>query len=283
MAEEGLVTIRSANSFVTTVALVEGALAQRELILFGKVDHAAGAKAVGQSLPPTLLLMFGSPKGGTPLMVANRMTGLDLPLKALVWEDDEGAVWMTYREPHAVAYEHGLDGPDFPALDGMSQIYAGLCAVVSVAAPEAVPPSREEAFARDSGPGPLRGQVNTAGQAFVTDEPFSNNGTEMGPSPHTLVSAGLAACTALTLRSYADRKGWPMTHAEVTAEHFKDEGQTPPDRFSRKITLHGDLDAEQTQRLLEIADRCPVHRTLVGGSRVETEVVPAKPAAVRAA
>lgn len=275
MAEEGLVTVRSANDFATTLAAVEGVLTARELMLFGKVDHAAGAKAFGQTLPPTVVLLFGSPKGGTPLMAANRMIGLDLPLKALVWEDDEGAVWVTYREPHATAYEHGLEGPDFPALEGMSQIFAAICAAVSVAAPEpAVHPS-EEAFARDSGPGPLRGQIKAAGQAFITDEPFSNNGTEMGPSPHTLVSAGLAACTALTLRSYADRKGWPLTHVDVSAEHFKDEGQTPPDRFSRKITLHGALDEEQTKRLLDIADRCPVHRTLVGGSRVETLVVPA--------
>lgn len=275
MAEEGLVTVRSANSFATTLGLVEGVLASRDLILFGKVDHAAGAKAFGQALPPTVALLFGSPKAGTPLMAANRMIGLDLPLRALVWEDDEGAVWVTYREPHATAYEHGLDGPDFPALEGMSQVFAAICAAVSVAAPEPSARPTDEAWARDSGPGPLRAQVKAAGQAFIADEPFSNNGTEMGPSPHTLVSSGLAACTALTLRSYADRKGWPLAHVEVTAEHFRDEGQTPPDRFTRKITLHGDLDADQTKRLLDIADRCPVHRTLVGGSRVETEVVPA--------
>ncbi|MGA0599458.1 DUF302 domain-containing protein [Caulobacter sp. KR2-114] len=275
MAEEGLVTVRSANSFATTVSLVEGVLAARDLILFGKVDHAAGAKAFGQALPPTVVLLFGSPKGGTPLMAANRMIGLDLPLKALVWEDDEGAVWVTYREPHAVAYEHGLEGPDFPALEAMSQIYAAICGAVAVAAPQAPVRPADEALARDSGPGPLRSQVSAAGQAFIADEPFSNNGTEMGPSPHTLLSSGLAACTALTVRSYADRKGWPLVHVEVSAEHFKDADQTPPDRFSRKITLHGDLDAEQVRRLLEIADRCPVHRTLVGGSRVETVLVPA--------
>jgi putative redox protein len=273
MAEEGLVTVRSANGFETTRALVEGVITARDLILFASVDHAAGAKAFGQTLLPTVMLMFGSPKGGTPLMAANRMLGLDLPLRALVWEDDEGAVWVTYREPHAVAYEHGLDGPDFPVLEGMSQIYAGICAAVSVAAPEVLPAPADEARARDSGPGPLRGQVSAGGQAFIADEPFSNNGTEMGPSPHTLLSSGLAACTALTVRSYADRKGWPLTHIEVTAEHFKDEGQTPPDRFHRRITLHGALDADQTKRLLEIADRCPVHKTLVGGSRVETELV----------
>jgi len=272
MAEEGLVTVRSANSFAGTVALVEGVLAAKDLILFGRIDHAAGAKAFGQTLPPTLVLIFGNPKGGTPLMAANRMTGLDLPLKALVWEDDDGAVWVTYREPHAVAYQHGLDGPDFPVLEGMSQVFAAICAAVSVAAPEPAPQPADEARARDSGPGPLRGQVLAGGAAIVADEPYSNNGTEMGPSPHTLLSSGLAACTALTVRSYADRKGWPLAHVDVAVEHFKDEGQTPPDRFHRKITFHGALDAEQTKRLLEIADRCPVHRTLVGGSRVETEL-----------
>ncbi len=273
MAVEGLVTVRSANGFETTQALVEGVIASHELMLFGRVDHAAGAKAFGQALEPTVVLMFGSPKGGTPLMAANRLTGLDLPLRALIWEDDEGAVWVTYREPHAVAYQHGLDAPDFPALDGMGQVFAAIRSAVSVGAPAPEPVPSDEARARDSGPGPLRSQITVLGQAFISDEPYSNNGTALGPTPHTLVSSGLASCTALTVRSYADRKGWPLTHVEVTAEHFKDEGETPPDRFHRKITLHGVLDADQTKRLLEIADRCPVHRTLMGGSRVETELV----------
>lgn len=273
MADEGLVTVRSANGFETTLALVEGVIAARELMLFARVDHAAGAKAFGQALEPTVMLMFGSPRSGMPLMAANRMTGLDLPLRALVWEDDEGAVWVTYREPHAIAYQHGLDGPDFPALEGMSQIFAAICAAVAGGAPAVASPPAEEGHVRDSGPGPLRGQVKAGGQAFITDEPYDNNGTAMGPSPHTLLSCGLAACTTLTLRSYADRKGWPLAHIEVAVEHFKDEVATPPDRFHRKITLTGELDADQTKRLLEIADRCPVHRTLVGGSRVETELV----------
>jgi putative redox protein len=271
MSEQGLVTVRSANDFDTTVALIEQVVEARELMLLGKIDHSAGARAANLALPPTLLLVFGAPKAGTPLMHANRMMGLDLPLKALVWEDD-GAVWVTYREPHAAAYLHGLEGPDFPTLEGMSAVLSAMAAAVAVPAAPVARRPLSEAHARDSGPGVLRGQVKAGGQAFLADEPFENNGTEMGPSPHTLLSSGLAACTALTLRSYADRQGWPMQHASVTVTHERQADATPPDVFHRVVRVTGALDAAQTKRLLEIADRCPVHRTLVGSARVETRL-----------
>ena len=136
----------------------------------------------------------------------------------------------------------------------------------------AKPLARTVARARDCGPGVLRGEVSAAGQAWITDEPFDHGGSEMGPSPHTTLAAALAACTALTLRAYADRKAWPMAHVTVTAEHERQEGETPPDGFHRTVRVEGPLDAEQKARLLAIADRCPVHVTLVTGSRVETRL-----------
>jgi putative redox protein len=94
-----------------------------------------------------------------------------------------------------------------------------------------------------------------------------------------LVSAGLGACTSMTLRLYAERKGWPLQRTRVAVRHDKIAGQVPPDTFARQIALEGPLDAEQTARLLEIADKCPVHRTLEGGARVTTAPFPVPPPA----
>ncbi len=90
MAKDGLITTASAHSFTQTMARLEAALRDRSLTLFALVDHAAGAAATGESLRPTTVLIFGNPKGGTPLMRAAQEIGLELPLKMLVWEDEIG-------------------------------------------------------------------------------------------------------------------------------------------------------------------------------------------------
>ena len=114
----------------------------------------------------------------------------------------------------------------------------------------------------------------------LADEPERLGGTDRGMSPYGFVAAGLGACTSMTIRMYARRKGWPLAHVEVEVTHDKlhaedaDEagaGQAKKvDVFRRTIRLEGDLDEAQRARLLEIADRCPVHRTLEQSSRVET-------------
>jgi putative redox protein len=126
------------------------------------------------------------------------------------------------------------------------------------------------AIVRDSGPGSLSVEVATAGQVFPGDEPIEAGGAGRGPSPYDLLCAALATCTTMTLRLYADRKSWPLAHVAVSVEHEKDPAATPPDMFHRIVTLSGDLDEDQRARLLQIAERCPVHRTLTGGSRIET-------------
>ena len=111
----------------------------------------------------------------------------------------------------------------------------------------------------------------------VADEPLAYGGTNRGMSPYGFLSAGLGACTSMTIRMYARRKGWPLDHVWVDISHDKvhaqdaDNGGTQKvDTFKRVIHLEGSLDDEQRQRLLEIADKCPVHRTLEASSRVET-------------
>jgi putative redox protein len=126
------------------------------------------------------------------------------------------------------------------------------------------------AVAEDPGHGGLQ-LLMTAGSArFVADEPVILGGLDLGPTPHDLVSAGLAACTAQTLRLYAKRKGWALGPVRVEVSHSRDVTQAPADLFTRTISLGGPLDDEQRQRLLEIAEKCPVHQLLTRGSRVAT-------------
>lgn len=138
-------------------------------------------------------------------------------------------------------------------------------------APEGIVRSSEadaKGFLQDVSVGPAH--------QLLADEPRSVGGTDKGPTPYGLVSAGLAACTSMTIRMYARRKGWPLDHASVDVSHAKmhqpdaDADGGKIDRFERVIHLRGDLDDAQRQRLLEIADRCPVHRTLEAVSEITT-------------
>lgn len=116
----------------------------------------------------------------------------------------------------------------------------------------------------------------------TADEPIKVGGNDFGPSPYELVSAGLAACTAMTLHMYAKRKKWPLANVEVHTSHSKihsedcEDCESPTaklDTFERELKLTGDLDESQKNRLLEIADKCPVHRTLHATVRVITKLI----------
>lgn len=104
---------------------------------------------------------------------------------------------------------------------------------------------------------------------IYADEPIDLGGTDLGPTPFELVWAGLAACTTITLRMYADRKGWPLEEIGVEIEPFREGREV---RARRILTLAGDLDEEQRARLAEIADRCPVHRSMEHGIPVTTHL-----------
>lgn len=112
LAQEGLVVKQSAYPVSETVDRLEKALISKGITVFHRVDHAAGAQQIGAELLPTELLIFGNPTLGTPLMQSKREIGLDLPLKALVWEDAEGQVWLAYNDPLYLAERHGVGDQD---------------------------------------------------------------------------------------------------------------------------------------------------------------------------
>jgi uncharacterized OsmC-like protein/pimeloyl-ACP methyl ester carboxylesterase len=130
---------------------------------------------------------------------------------------------------------------------------------------------------QETGVGKLQVEVRAGTTRFLADEPVALGGLGSGPAPHDLLCAALGACTAMTLRLYADRKQWPLARVRVTVSHSKDKDRKPADLFTRSILLDGALDPEQRTRLIEIANRCPVHRTLEAGSAIETAEIPTPP------
>ena len=107
-AGEGLVTVKSSYKAKETADRVERLAKERGMTLFDRIDHAA----VGMSLRPTEVLIFGNPKGGTPLMTCEQRAGIDLPLKMLVWEDGNGTVWIGYSDPEDLKGRYGITGCD---------------------------------------------------------------------------------------------------------------------------------------------------------------------------
>jgi uncharacterized protein (DUF302 family) len=109
MTENGLITLPSPHGAKATVDRLVAEVEAKGMTVFARIDHAAGAKEVGMALRPTELLIFGNARGGTPLMQAGQTTGIDLPLKALAWEDAGGKTWLSYNEPAWLAQRHGVE------------------------------------------------------------------------------------------------------------------------------------------------------------------------------
>ncbi|MCK1334940.1 DUF302 domain-containing protein [Bradyrhizobium sp. 38] len=120
MAADGLITIKSSFGPEDTMKRLETEVKAKGLAVFAHVDHAAGAAAVGLTLRPTDLLIFGNAKGGTPLMQQAQTAGIDLPLKALVWQDEQGATWLSYNDPAYLAGRHGAGEPAKAAVAAMT-------------------------------------------------------------------------------------------------------------------------------------------------------------------
>jgi len=106
--KNGIVDVPSNHSVDETVERIKNILQSKGITLFALVDHSGEAEKVGMKMPPTKLLIFGNPKGGTPLMLAAPTVAIDLPLKILVWEDGQGKVWLSYNSPEYLQERHGL-------------------------------------------------------------------------------------------------------------------------------------------------------------------------------
>jgi uncharacterized protein (DUF302 family) len=112
MAVPGLTTIKSSHSPQETMSRLEAAVKAKGLTVFARIDHAGGASAAGLALRPTELLIFGNAIGGTPLMQAVQTIGIDLPLKALVWQDASGDTWLSWNDPAWLAARHSVSGTE---------------------------------------------------------------------------------------------------------------------------------------------------------------------------
>ncbi len=211
---------------------------------------------------------------------------LHSPVDRIVGIENAARIYQAARHPRSFI---ALDGADHLLSDEDDARYAA--AVLAVWAGRYVESPPEETLdqlrtgyrvtARLGGEG-LATEVMAGGHALTADEPVAVGGSDQGPSPYELVAAALGACTAMTLRLYAGRKGWDLREVEVGLHHSRlhaeDERECEHrparmDRLDRRIRLEGTLTQDQRRRLLEIADRCPVYRTLEAGIQVVTEEV----------
>jgi uncharacterized protein (DUF302 family) len=134
MAAEGLTTVRSSYGPKDTIERLEAEVKAKDMTVFARIDHAAGAAAVGLTLRPTEVLIFGNAKGGTPLMQSMQTIAIDLPLKALVWQDETGSTWVSYNDPGWLARRHGL-GHEADATVAAMTAMLGALAKAATAAP----------------------------------------------------------------------------------------------------------------------------------------------------
>jgi uncharacterized protein (DUF302 family) len=113
-ASDGIIRIKSINSVTATIDKLETVLKKKGMTIFTRVDHTSGAEKAGLKLRPTELLIFGNPKAGTPLMLCSQTAALDLPQKALAYEDEKGQVWLAYNNPAYIADRHNIKGCEKP-------------------------------------------------------------------------------------------------------------------------------------------------------------------------
>lgn len=196
---------------------------------------------------------------------------LHSPQDNVVNIENAAAVYQAARHPKSFI---SLDGADHMLTQPQDSLYAG--ELIACWARRYIPfPQPEPLRARNrvavrTGPDSLTTEIKAGNHSLLADEPEEVGGFGLGPTPYDLVTAGLGACTAMTLRLYADRKKWPLTNVLVHLHHEKiheldsenPDQQALLDHIWREIELEGDLTEEQRQRLLEIAEKCPVHKTL---------------------
>jgi uncharacterized protein (DUF302 family) len=124
MTENGIITQSSPHSVAKTLERLEATVLARGLAILARIDHSGDAVKAGLQMPPTELLIFGNPKAGTPLMIVSPTLAIDLPLKALVWEDGEGKVWVSYNSPEYLQQRHHVPDTLLPKISGVGSMVA---------------------------------------------------------------------------------------------------------------------------------------------------------------
>ena len=126
---DGLVSVKSPYDAKQTMDRLENIVKEKGFTVFARIDHTAGASKIGMKLRPTEVLIFGNPRGGTPFMECAQSVGIDLPLKALVWEDASSQVWLSYNSPEWMAKRH--DVASCPVVENMGKALAGITAAAT--------------------------------------------------------------------------------------------------------------------------------------------------------
>ncbi|MEM7662018.1 MAG: bifunctional alpha/beta hydrolase/OsmC family protein [Pseudomonadota bacterium] len=214
---------------------------------------------------------------GRPLLV------LHAPLDDVVGLENATGLFTSAKHPKSFV---SLDGADHLLSNGEDARFAANIIsswfgryIDEKGSPGATETVDDGVLVEETGAGKFQAKVVTGRHSLLADEPTSVGGDDSGPSPYDLVSAGLGACTTMTLRMYAERKDWPVGKISVHVSHAKDyaddcancEEGSRIDIFERRISVGGDLTAEQHNRMIEIADKCPVHRTLESVAHIRTE------------
>lgn len=208
---------------------------------------------------------------------------LHAPKDRIVGINDASDIFMAAKHPKSFVTldeaDHLITRPE--DAEYAAEVIASWASRYLTLSPPAPPPGAPEGVVRvaEADPRGFLQDVNAGPDHHVlADEPEAYGGTNRGMSPYGFLSAGLGACTSMTIRMYARRKGWPLDHVSVDVTHDKvhaqdaEAGASKVDTFIRQISLTGDLSEDQRARLLEIADKCPVHRTLERTSRVVTKL-----------
>ncbi len=226
---------------------------------------------VGRALVESLR---GQEQGQRIASLRRPLLVLHAPTDNLVSLDHATQIFAAARHPKSFMSldraDHLLTGKDDAARA------AGLIAAWADAyvepAPEAAQPTDVEAV--ETGRGKFEVEIRTGRHLMFADEPTDFGGLDNGPSPFQLVSAAIAACMTMTVRLYADRKGWPVHRIRTGVGHSKEDGESPRDRFDVRLTFDGPLDEEQHDTLVEIARKCPVHRLISEGARFSVVASP---------
>lgn len=243
------------------------ALARIELEGKGMVSIGGRPFAVGRELVRNLR---DQEQGGRLVALKRPLLLLHSPTDQVVGIDNVTSIYLAAKHPKSFV---SLDGADhLLSRPGDANFAADMIAAWAARyLPEPLPTalSRFDAEAEETGLGKFQLAMRAGKASFIVDEPESLGGLGSGPTPFNLLSAALAACTTMTLRLYASRKGWPVERIRTGVAHRKEAGADKPDVFSRSVEIEGALDSAQHAELIGVADRCPVHRTLETGSRFD--------------